>query len=312
MKPLAVLLITFAFVFQSTAQNENQSSMQDWQYPYSIQKMTVSDSIEIAYADQGKGNCTLLFLHGLGSNLKAWQKNMEALKKDYRCIAVDLPGYGKSSKGDYPFDMTFFATTIRAFIDKMKLKKVILVGHSMGGQIAVHTFLNDDTAIEKLILIAPAGFETFSQQEKKWLKNITTPTVIKATPESQIIKNFHLNFNSFPDDAQFMIDDRLWMRKTIEYDHYTNMIPKCVMGMLNEPIFNRLAEIEVSTLVIFGVQDLLIPNKLLHPTLTTAKVAQSGAEAIPKSSLKMIPLAGHFVQWEQSQQVNKEIEAFLK
>lgn len=312
MKYLLTFLFALLWVTQNWAQDSNQPSMQDWEYPYEVQKISISDSIEIAYISEGKGKCNLLFIHGLGSNLKGWQKNIEFLKKDYRCIALDLPGYGKSSKGIYPSNMTFFAETIRIFIDKMKLKNVVLIGHSMGGQAAIHTVLNNSKQIEKLVLIAPAGFETFTEQERMWFQNIYTPAVVKATPEEQIVKNFQLNFHAMPDDAQFMIDDRLWMRQTVEYDYYCNMIPKCVMGMLREPVFERLQEIKLPTLVVFGENDLLIPNKFLHADLTTSTVAKSGQESISNSVLKMIPSAGHFVQWEQAERVNDEITAFIK
>ncbi|MEM1318991.1 MAG: alpha/beta hydrolase [Bacteroidota bacterium] len=312
MKYLLLPFFTLSIFYHLTAQNDNQLSMQDWQYPYDVHKIRFSDSLEIAYVDEGKGKCTLLFIHGLGSNLKAWSKNIDELKKDYRCIALDLPGYGKSSRGDYAFDMDFFANAVRGFIDQLKLKNVVLIGHSMGGQIAVQTVLNSQEKLEKLILTAPAGFETFTDKEKKWFQNIYTPVVVKATPETQIVKNFQLNFHRMPDDAQFMIDDRLLMRKTIEYDHYCNMMPRCVMGMLNQPIADQLPNIALPTLIIFGENDLLIPNKFLHPSLTPLAVAKSGQERIPNSKVEMIPLAGHFVQWEKAEAVNALLFDFLK
>lgn len=312
MKCLFSIIVSFITFFQISAQIENQLSMQDWQYPYDVHNITLSDTLEIAYVDEGQGEQTLLFLHGLGSNLKAWQKNIEYHKKDYRCIALDLPGYGKSNKGNHSFNMTFFAQMVHSFIAEMKLKNVVLVGHSMGGQIAMHTVFNNSEAIEKLILIATAGFEVFSEKEIKWFRNIYTADIIKSTKEAQIAKNFHLNFYDFPDDAQFMIDDRLLMRQTAEYEYYCNMIPQCLMGMLNEPVYNRLSEIDLPTLVIFGENDLLIPNKILHPTLTTSNVAEGGRDGIQKSELVLIPLAGHFVQWEQAEQVNKTISDFLR
>ena len=312
MSYLQSTFFALCFITQLAAQTENQPSMQDWQYPYQVHHVTISDSIDIAYIDEGKGKCTLLFLHGLGSNLKAWKKNIEVLKKDYRCIALDLPGYGKSSKSDYPFDMTFYAGAVQAFIDALHLKKVVVVGHSMGGQIAMRTVLDNKKQIKKLILIAPAGFETFTEQEKSWFQQIYTAEVVKATPEPQIIKNFHLNFYAMPDDAQFMIEDRLLMRQSVEYNQYCHMVPQCVMGMLNEPVLDRLSEIKLPTLIIFGQNDLLIPNKFLHATLTVDEVAKNGVSRMPNSKLELISEAGHFVQWEQAGKVNEKILSFLK
>jgi len=316
MKYLCIAFFALLFLVQTTAQTENQHSMQDWQYPYEVHKIIISDSLEIAYIDEGKDinkdEFVLLFIHGLGSNLKAWSKNIEGLKEHYRCIALDLPGYGKSQKDEYPFSMTFFADAVRTFMDSLNLEKVVLAGHSMGAQIAMRTVLNNSENIEKLILVAPAGLEEFTEKEKTWFQNIFTPTVVKATSEAQIIKNFQLNFYKMPDDAQFMIEDRLLMRESTEYDHYCNMIPLCVMGMLNEPVFDQLLEIHLSTLIIFGENDLLIPNRFLHPNLTTLEVAKKGQAGIPESILEMVPLAGHFVQWEQAESVNGKVLDFLK
>lgn len=287
-------------------------SMDDFKYPYKTHKITLDNGLEVAYVDEGKGAQTLVFIHGLGSYLPAWQKNIDVLRKDYRCIALDLPNYGKSSKGDYAFTMRFFAETVWALVDELKLENVVLVGHSMGGQVATWMMLERPDGAEKLVLIAPAGFETFTAQEKAWFGAVYTPAVVRATTEEQIKKNFHLNFVEMPEDAQFMIKDRLYMRQNeAEYTTYCNMIPKCVQGMLNEPTADRLHEIAVPTLVLYGAQDALIPNKYLHPTLTVEAVAQSGADKIPNSSLHLVDNCGHFVQWECADAVNAHLKAFL-
>lgn len=81
--------------------------MQEWTYPYETHSVELPSGIELAYIDEGRGELTLLMLHGLGSNLQAWTKNVEDWKGDYRCIALDLPNYGKSGRGDYSFTMSF-------------------------------------------------------------------------------------------------------------------------------------------------------------------------------------------------------------
>ncbi len=273
----------------------------------------LSGGIEIAYTEQGEGDQTLLFVHGLGSNKKSWQKNIAALSAHYRCIALDLPGYEASSKGDYPFSMHFFAETIAEFISQLKLQKVTLIGHSMGAQVSVTLALMKPGLIEKLILIAPAGFETFSDTEKAWFKAVYTPAVVKATSVEQIRKNFEINFFSFPEDAAFMIEDRLKLREMPEaYEYYCNMIPQNVMAMLNEPIFERLSEIKIPVLIIFGANDQLIPNQLLHKGLTVFEVARKGHFKIDNSKLAFLPNAGHFVQWDQAEAANQTIRAFLE
>lgn len=311
MKLFFLFFIIFCCPGSLFSQTENRPSMQDWHYPEEVHYLALSDSLRLAYTDTGAGEQTLLFIHGLGSYLRAWEQNIDSLSQHYRCIALDLPGYGKSSKAEHPFDMSFFAGTLSQFMEKLQLTQVILVGHSMGGQIAMHTVLMKQKRIEKLILIAPAGFETFSEKESNWLKSVFNAALIKATPTEQIVRNFEINFVDMPENARFMIDDRLNMRETVEYDRYCEMVPKCVQGMLNEPVFNRLSEIDIPTLIIYGQNDQLIPNSILHPNLSTAAIAQVGHDALPHSYLHLLPDAGHFVQWEQAERVNKAILAFL-
>ena len=312
MRYCLITLLALLNAVSIRAQSQNSSTMQGLPHNYEVHKTALSDSLQLAYIDEGVGQKTILFIHGLGSNHKAWYKNVDLLKNSFRCIAVDLPGYGKSSKGDFPYDMSFFASTIHEFIVQMKLEKVILVGHSMGGQIAINTVLQHSEPVEKLVLIAPAGLETFSTQEKEWFKALVTPELIMATAEERIVKNFEMNFYAMPDDARFMIDDRLRMRQTSAYQHYCQMIPKCVMGMLNEPVFDQLPKIILPTLVFFGENDQLIPNKLLHPALSTEEVAMIGQNRFPNSQVSILSEAGHFVQWEKAEQLNREILNFLK
>jgi pimeloyl-ACP methyl ester carboxylesterase len=100
----------------------------------------------------------------LGGNLSHFTKNVRELSSDYKVIAIDLPGYGhsvQSISGDDPLQL--YADVIAEFIKKKKLKKVALAGHSMGGQIAMIAALSHPKQIKKLILLAPAGLETFTE-----------------------------------------------------------------------------------------------------------------------------------------------------
>ena len=295
------------------AQKKPFNYMESLVYPYPVQKVVLPNGPEIAYIDEGKGPYTLVMVHGLGSYLPVYTKLVGQLKQDYRCIALDLPNYGKSSRGDYAFDMAFFAETVSKFIHTLQLKKVVLVGHSMGAQIAMTLSLQEPDLTKALVLLAPAGFETFTPENKAWFSSFMQPEIVKATPVAQIEANFKVNFhgNQLPEDARFMLEDRLKMREdTIEYDHYCRMIPKCVMGMLEQPVYDRLPRIPVPTLIFFGEQDLLIPNRLLHPGSTTRQVAESGQARIPGSQLVMLPNCGHFVPWECADQVADGLRSF--
>ncbi len=286
------------------------SKMDDLPYPFEMKKIDIGDDIEIAYADLGGGKETLIFIHGLGSYAPAWKKNLEDLQKDYRCIAVDLPGYGKSSKGNYEGSMRFFANSIIRLMDKLNLKNAVLAGHSMGGQIAITAALAYPERVSKLILIAPAGLETFHKGEKQWFREVLTTDAVKLTTVEQIRSNIGWNFYRFPAEAEFMISDRIAMRKCEDFNAYAYIIPKCVEGMVDEPVFDHLADVKQPALVIFGKQDNLIPNRFLNGG-HTEKYAREGSEKMPNARLEMIDEAGHFVMFEKSEAVNRLVREFL-
>ncbi|MCB0570118.1 MAG: alpha/beta fold hydrolase [Phaeodactylibacter sp.] len=279
---------------------------------YTQHTATLSDGIEIGYMACGEGPRTLLFLHGLASNYKGWVKLATALSGHYRCIAMDFPGYATSGKGDYPISMAFFAKKAIELAEHLELEKPILVGHSMGGQVALTAVLQRPGFFEKLVLIAPAGFETFNHTGHQWLRNLYSPALIKATSVEQTRSNFEANFFQFPSDAEFMIDDRLDMRRNVKaFDYFCQLIPRCVAAMLDEPVFSRLPQAKLPTLILFGQNDLLIPNKMLNPTLTTRLVGEIGAGQIEGSQLTMLSNCGHFAQWECADAVAGAIREFV-
>lgn len=286
------------------------STFDDIPYPYAVNKVRLDDGKEIAYMDEGKGKQVLLFIHGLGSYAPAWKKNMEELKSNYRCIAIDLPGYGRSSKGKYEASMSAYADVVKTFLKKLQIEKATLVGHSMGGQISIMTALAYPELVDKLILIAPAGFETFTPGEKQWFREVLTPKAVQLTSVDQIKANIAWNFHDMPEDAFFMVRDRIAMRDAKGFEAYCYIITECVKGMVDEPVFEYLDRLKSPTLVFFGENDNLIPNRFLNGG-HTATIARQGVEKIPKSQLQMIPKAGHFVHFEKATLVNETIKTFL-
>lgn len=311
---ISIFCLLAILALPARAQTSTFNYMESLVYPYPVQYADLSDGKRLAYIDQGKGDYTVVMIHGLGSYLPVYQKMVEILKTEVRCIALDLPNYGKSSRGDYAFDMPFFAETIAEFIRALGLQNVILAGHSMGGQIAMTLELRHPGIAKALVLLAPAGFETFSAENRAWFAMFMQPHLVKATPVPQIEANFNVNFhdNKLPEDARFMLEDRLKMRDdTTEYDYYCHMIPKCVMGMLDGPVYDQLPTLTLPVLVLYGEQDLLIPNRLLHPDTSTRQVAEHAQQRLPNSQLHLLPSCGHFVPWECAETVCAEILPFI-
>jgi pimeloyl-ACP methyl ester carboxylesterase len=278
-------------------------------YPFPEKFIKVKD-YNIAYTDEGSSENVLLFIHGLGSYLKAWGKNIPELKKKFRCIAVDLPGYGKSSKQIHSGEVSFYTEVVSGFIKKLKLKNVTLVGHSMGGQISISFALNYKDQISNLVLVAPAGFETFTMADIELIKKLVSPEMIYKISDQQVRLNYQINFYKMPLEAESMITDRRAIKNDEEFFNHCSVVSNSLLGLLNAPVFNRLKEITIPTMVLFGLEDSLIPNRSFH-RLTTKEVAEVGATQIKNSKLVLIEKCGHFLQYEKPDKFNSEIISFL-
>ena len=303
-----ILFSLFSIVITSITAQQNISEIVTYDLPV---KTININSETIAYTDEGKGERTLLFVHGLSSNLDSWKKNIQGLTGDYRCVAIDLPGYGKSSRIKTDYSLAEYADILNAIADKMELKNVILVGHSMGGQIAMHSVLKYPKTYEKLILIAPAGIETFTEQEATIMKTAYTPAMVVNTSDDQILANYKMNFHSFPEDAQAMVDDRVAMKSAEDFPDYAETVVNNIHAMLEEPVINKIENIEIPVLMIFGKNDMLIPNKYFHPSESIESLVKTSEEKFKELEVKTIDEAGHFVNFEKAEKVNEEIRDFL-
>ena len=94
------------------------------------------DGARVHYVNYGKGNEALILIHGWTMNEDNWRDQVKDLAKRNRVIAVDLPGHGKSDKPQVTYSMDFFARAVEAVMRDAKVKRAVLVGHSMGTPIA--------------------------------------------------------------------------------------------------------------------------------------------------------------------------------
>lgn len=288
-------------------------SFDDLTYPEPVSEVRTVQvgSVAVRYTEHGQGDQTLLLIHGLGSYLPVWKHNIPALARDHRVIAIDLPGYGKSAKDNrFAYSMEFFATIVQGVIEQLELGRPVVVGHSMGGQIALTHALAYPGRARALVLASPAGLETFEDGEAKWLADaVTDDFTCLATPEAIHVRHAG-NFFRMPPDARFMAEDRVSVIGGPDFPQYCRAVSRSVRAMLDEPVYERLPEVDVPTLVVFGRSDALIPNPFLHGG-STERLARRTVKRLPNAELVMLRRAGHIAQFEQAQAWNEAVLAFL-
>lgn len=278
-------------------------------YPDDVQTTTV-DGREIAFVDRGEGD-PLLFVHGLGSNLSLWREALDAFDDSHRVLALDLPGYGLSGKADVPGTMSFFAEVVTGVLDERGLDAVTVVGVSMGGQVGLTLALEAPERVRRLALVSPAGIEPFSPKEAAALKQATTAEGILNTTDEQVRQNTALNFAEWIDRYAWIIEQRLALSERDDFAAYAKANARSVAGMLESDVRDRLGEIDVPALVLFGAGDRLIPNPYLHPDMTTTDVADRAREALPEATVRVVEKAGHLLMLERPEGFRQELHAFV-
>jgi pimeloyl-ACP methyl ester carboxylesterase len=252
----------------------------------------------------------LLFIHGLTDSLETWWENILFFSKYYRCIAINLPGHGSSKANGFSYDLESYVQKVKNLIDYLQLDRVVLVGHSMGGQISIQYTDKYPQEVSRLILSAPAGLEEFSNEDRKKLLAL----LMGSGQGSGGVNPFAGIRNYFFDvENPLIVKARKTLEKTVSVTlaNPAQVIGKSIKGMLEHPVSDVLPRIKIPVCIFFGTEDNLIPNRFLHPELSTASVAKDAASLIKDVELHLLDSCGHMPHLEKHTQFNLQAYKFL-
>ena len=114
----------------------------------------------------------LVLLHGIGGSVNWWKRNLPVLSQYFRTYALDLPGFGYSWRLREGYSIGKAAEFLKRWLDFMGLEKINLMGHSMGGQIALRLAVSYPERLSKLILIAPSGLWLPLRRHLRWFREM--------------------------------------------------------------------------------------------------------------------------------------------
>jgi pimeloyl-ACP methyl ester carboxylesterase len=124
-------------------------------------------------------------------------------------------------------------------------------------------------------------------------------------------KNTALNFAEWSDEYAWIIEQRHTLSERDDFEAYAKANARSVAGMLEGAVRDRLGEIDVPALVLFGAGDRLIPNQYLHPKMTTTDVAERAREALPNATVHLVDDAGHLLMLERPTVFRENLRSFL-
>lgn len=99
--------------------------------------VNAADGVPINYSVQGKGDTALVFVHCWGCDRTYWDSQVAEFSKNYRVVTIDLPGHGQSGQGRKSWSIPSYGEDVKTVVTKLDLKRVVLIGSSMGGPISL-------------------------------------------------------------------------------------------------------------------------------------------------------------------------------
>jgi pimeloyl-ACP methyl ester carboxylesterase len=266
----------------------------------------------LPHSDSGGTKPVLVFLHGLAESRLVWQFMQHELQSNFRCIAFDLPGHGDAYLMTNSFSMTAYAESVLQSLELLKINSCSLVGHSMGGQIATVMALRAPARIEKIILLAPAGIETFTAEEATQLKAWAAQTYRQQYAVLQLQQAFFQHFKNRTEASVFLAKLHEQNYRTERFAKFQETMIRSTAGMLAEPVASFIKQLEQPILAIYGEQDLFVPNRFLHPQCTQKELLAHIEQEAQRAVVKLIPLAGHYLPLEFPEFCSQEMLKFLK
>ncbi len=248
----------------------------------------------IHYVEQGSGS-PIILVHGLsGQLLNFAYLDLQKLARSHRVIMLDRPGAGYSKRGESsPATIVNQAATVAAFIEALKLDKPVLVGHSLGGAIALAVGLNHPQSISRLALIAPL---THTQSEppeafrglmipsplmrRAIAHTLATPLSIRKGPE---VLAFVFGPEPVPKDFRTKGGGLLGLRPNSFYAASSDMLATAEDLPAME---SRYSTLQMPVDVLYGRQDQILDYRLHGEALM---------QKIPYATLKLVDGGGHML-----------------
>lgn len=250
----------------------------------SAQTLTVDskDGVKVAYITKGEGEPALIFVHGWSCDKSYWENQLDEFAKSYKVVAVDLAGHGESSLNREDFTMAKFGEDVAAVVNQLKLNKVILIGHSMGGAVIVEA-----AKLLKGKAIGLVGVDTYQSFEDDWTKE----------QKEGILKPFTENFS------------------VAAKGFVKSMFPKTADSLLVEKVANDMSsapqQVAVSAMRNLFFYDLIPVWKEVNLPLVSINCdlypvsVEANKKYVSDYDVKIMKGVGHFIQLENPAEFNK-------
>lgn len=267
----------------------------------------------INYVVVGKivGATPLILLHGANIGWGQWYLNMGVFSKYFKVYALDFPGSGKSTPIDFRHNdfQKYLVEVIEEFIRIKNLKNFFVVGHSIGGWVALQLALKNNSSVKKMILVNPIGFSDFIPLRYRFLSfyffaKFLTITFMKPTREN--MKKFLVSVFKYPSLLREEFISYFFENVKKSKSSHPFLFINSFLSSFNKfkdqlVLINDFSKINCPTLIIVGDQDPLMPLRKIFNRF----------QLIPGVLIKIFD-AGHVPFIEKSGEFNKSVVDFFQ
>lgn len=261
-----------------------------------MQKSTLYRNANISFTDQGKGR-TVVLLHGFLGSAAIWQHLLGDLSKSYRVIAIDLPGHGQSACIGYAHSMERMARAVKAVMDQLRLKKYVLVGHSMGGYVALAFADLFPDSLKGICLFHSTAYADSEEKKADRLRAIQVVKANKSVYTKSTIRNLFAKKNLR------YLKEEIAFAYGIAKQTSQQGIAAALLGMRDRPARDLiLGMVHYPIMMVIGEHDNVLPFESL---LEQSKL-------IKQPTVLYLEHDGHFGFLESPRQVAKALRSFLR
>ena len=182
-------------------------------YLYNIpfrQGFVKAGGLNTRYVQAGREDAPkVLMLHGTGGTWENWCANLGPMSQDFDCYAIDMVGAGLTDKPDTDYEIAVYVDHIRAFLDRMGIERLSMLGLSLGGWISARFAVTYPEMVDKLVLISSSGLLIDAQNSSR-----IQATRMQAV-ENPTMENMRTVFRNLIKDESLHMDDLLALRQII-------------------------------------------------------------------------------------------------
>ena len=300
-------------------------ALESYPYPYPVRFLPVTvegQDLRFAFMDvppEGPGNGkTVLLLHGKNFFGAYWGATAKALAAaGFRVVVPDQIGFGKSTKADVHYSFEFLAANTKRLLDALAVTRVAVVGHSMGGMLAVRFALMYPDATAALVLENPIGLEDYREKVPYASLDATCRTLLNPTKDG--LARFYRSYFAEWRDEYGAFAELAW-RQTLggEWPRAAKASALTYDMIYSQPVVQDLPRLRVPTLLVIGQADrtTLGRGALSKEVLATLgqypELGKRAAKSIPGAKLVELEGVGHIPHLEAPDRFHAALLDFLR